>query len=137
MKKFISFIVLSFFIYPSFSQVYTIKIRNVQSFEHPIMSTNNAIKENKITYIDAGTTNTELIFDLEKMKLYRNAEGVLGEFEIVEKLNDKTIFNVKVKFTNGQFANFIYQKESTGFYTLYCRWVENDKINGWFDRTIQ
>ena len=100
------------------------------------MSTNDAINQNKIVYIDAGTTNSNFMFDLERMRLYRNAEGVLGEFEIVEKYNDNTIFNVMVKFSNGQYANFIYQKESTGFYTLYCKWIENDKINGWFDRTI-
>lgn len=137
MKKLFSFIVMSFLTYSSFSQVHIINIRNIQSFEHPLMSTNDAITQNKIVYIDAGTTNSSFIFDLEKMKLYRNAEGVLGEFEIVEKFNDKTIFNVMVKFTNGQYANFIYQKEPTGFYTLYCRWEENGKINGWFDRTIQ
>jgi hypothetical protein len=136
MKNLFSFIAMLFLTHSSFSQVYKINIRNIQSFEHPIMSTNDAINQNKIVYIDAGTTNSNFMFDLERMRLYRNAEGVLGEFEIVEKYNDNTIFNVMVKFSNGQYANFIYQIESTGFYTLYCKWIENDKINGWFDRTI-
>lgn len=139
MKKIYSYflIFLISFCIKAQSQVYVLNVKNIQNFEHPFMKTNDAIKENKIKYIDAGTTDSKHVFDLTQMTLYRNAGGILGNFEIVRKYNDESIFNVMVKFTNGQIANFIYQKESTGLYTLYCRWVEKDKITGWFDSTLK
>lgn len=119
------------------SQVYELSVKNIQNFEHPIMKTNDAIRQNKIVYIDAGTTNSSHIFDLDKMKLFRNANGITGEFDIIEKSFDKCIFSATVKFTNGQFANYTYQKESEKNFTLYCRWLEGDKISGWFDTTLK
>ena len=119
-----------------FSQTYVINVRNVQDFEHPKMETNKAIKEDKVTYKGSGTTDSKFIFDLNKMKLYRNMEGLKGEFDIVEKKSDSSIFNVWVKFPNDIIANYIFQKEDDNFRTLFCRWAEGNKIIGWFDKTL-
>ena len=125
-----------FLVSESFSQKFVIHVKNVQNFEHPVMSTNLAIKNNNVFYKDAGTADATYEFDLESMKLKRNTGVLLGEFEIIKKFNDQSIFNVDVKFTNGKIANYIFQEEDNGNKTLICRWYENDKIVGWFDRTL-
>ena len=134
-KSTLGLLMLLFFGY-SYSQTYVINVQNVQEFEHPMMETNKAIKEDKVIYKDGGTTNSKYTFDLNKMKLYRNMNRLDGEFVIVEKKSDSSIFNVWVKFPNGVTANYIYQKEDDNFKTLFCRWSKEDKIVGWFDRTL-
>lgn len=119
-----------------FSQTYVINVKNVQKFEHSMMETNKAIVEDKVTYKESGTANSKYIFDLNKMKLFRNMNGLEGEFDIVEKKSDNSIFNIWVKFPNDVYVNYIFQKEDDNFRTLFCRWSKEDKIVGWFDRTL-
>jgi len=136
MKKSTLGLLMLLFFRNSYSQTYVINVRNVQDFEHPMMETNKAIKEDKVTYKASGATDSKFIFDLTKMKLFRNMEGLEGEFDIMEKKSDNSIFNVWVKFPNNINVNYIFQKEDDNFKTLFCRWTENDKIVGWFDRTL-
>ena len=119
-----------------YSQIHVINVRNVQSFEHPIMETNLAIKADKVIYKGASTADSKYIFDLNKMKLFRNMDGLEGEFDIIEIKSDESILNVWVKFPNEVLANYIYQKEDENSRTLFCRWTENDKVIGWFDKTL-
>jgi len=117
--------------------VYEIQVRNIQNFEHPFLSTNQAIREKKFNYIDAGTTDVKHVFDLNKMILYRTIDKKTVALDIVsKKIEDSLIFNVMVKFGENDFGNFTYQKDDENK-TLYCRWVENEKIIGWFDRTLK
>jgi hypothetical protein len=119
------------------SQVYEIQVRNIQIFEHPIMSTNQAIREKKFNSIDGGTTDVKHVFDLNKMILYRTIEKRTVALDIIsKKIEDNLIFNVMVKFGENDFGNFTYQKDDENK-TLYCRWVENEKIVGWLDRTLK
>jgi len=111
---------------------YEVKIKWAQQFEHDIMTTNQAIFENKIVYTVYGTTKSRYIFDLKNMRLYRNMDGTKDEFEIVKILEDRTLCSVYVKFSDEQYAYYIYQDEDDGTRTLFCRWVENNKISGWF-----
>jgi len=136
MKKSTLGLLMLLFFGKSFSQTYIINVQNVQEFEHPIMETNKAIKEDKLIYKDGGTTNSKFTFDLDKMKLYRNMNGLEGEFDIMEKKSDNSIFNVWVKFPNDINVNYIFQKEDDNLRTLFCRWSKEDKIVGWFDRTL-
>ena len=100
------------------------------------METNLAIKADKVIYKGASTADSKYIFDLNKMKLFRNMDGLEGEFDIIEIKSDESILNVWVKFPNEVLANYIYQKEDENSRTLFCRWTENDKVVGWFDKTL-
>jgi len=101
------------------------------------MSTNQAIREKKFNYIDAGTTDVKHVFDLNKMILYRTIDKKTVALDSVsKKIEDSLIFNVMVKYGENDFGNFTYQKDDENK-TLYWRWVENEKIIGWFDRTLK
>jgi hypothetical protein len=116
----------------SMAKKYKIRLKWAQQFEHDIMTTNQAIFENKILYTVCGTTKSSYVFDLKNMRLYRDMDGVKDEFEIVNILDDRTLFSVYVKFSDEQYAYYIYQDEDDGTRTLFCRWIENNKISGWF-----
>jgi signal peptidase I len=111
-----------------------------QEFEHPIMSTNDAIKTNKIIYGESGIMDLDkYIIDLDKNKVTRiTPKGEIREFDIIKKEKDQTIFNILVKYRGKpdvQYVdvNLIYQKENDNKNTLICRWIKDGKVYGWFN----
>ncbi len=118
-------------------KVFFIPVRNIQNFEHELISTNHAIRDNKIHYVDAGIAKANYLFDLEAKKMFIDEDGTHFENKIVDITSrGDTIFDVFVKFSESLYANYIYQREDDGKYMIMCRWLEGNKFKGWFDRTI-
>jgi len=138
MKKLLPILLLVLITNNIFSQSYTIKVTEVQNFNHELMNTLTAVKENKIEYKENGITNSTYSFDLTDRKLVRNMDGIKGDFEIVKIYKTEHYFDVDVKFTNGIVANYMLcDVLDTKNKTLICRWVSDNKIKGWFDVDVK
>lgn len=122
----------------SYGQTYTINVDFGQQFDHDSSySTNDAIKNNKINYLNSGSTNLTFVFDFDKMTASRQFNG---EDAVVNKIivntSDKTnIVNVFVKYDDGIRNYTVFKNENEYFFV--SRTYEENKLTGWFDNSVK
>jgi len=121
------------------SQKYIIEVSSIQNFEHPYMSTNDAIQKDSIVYLSSGKTGkSTYVFDLKHKKLHRNMNGLIGIFDILLVSKKDGMFDVQVNFpeTNMK-AHYTLSEVNSKNKMLLCRWITDGKIVGWFDKNVK
>jgi len=131
MKYIFTFMLVLSTIY-SQSQKMTFYVNEIQNFEHPIMTTNEAIIKDKVTYLIYGSTNLSLTIDTNKKMLVRRINNLIDTLPIVkfEKNSEKCDFNVLYK---KKLFNYVIlsDKSNLEMRRIVCRWIEDDKVKGW------
>jgi len=120
------------------SQKMIFYVTEIQNFEHPIMTTNEAIIKDQVSYLTHGLTNLQLTVDTNKKMLIRKINNSIDTLPIIkfEKKIEKYNFNV------------LYQKKMFNYVILLdnsnleisrviCRWVEDKKVKGWDSKESQ
>ena len=121
------------------AQLYTVKVKHIQTFKHPIdLETNDAIAQNKIQYGDGGTTSTIYIFDLTKNAMSRKVDNdSTYTFKILESNKKGETINITTQFpqdTGFVDANYTISRTLDKKYIIECRFLKDGEIQGWFDR---
>lgn len=116
-----------------FGQVYTIKVKKIQRFEHPYgMSISQAIENDVFVYTNASNTNAKYVFDLEK----RTFEARLGDGRnrtgrIVQTFNATDYFVVEIDVDGVSAICKLYlDNDDQPIFTV--EWVDGDRVEGFF-----
>lgn len=135
MKKVITILFIIMFPTLIFGQTITVKVDNVQNFEHPLMKTDDAILLDKITYLNAGNTNVYFIFDFQQKKLERIIDGIKESLPIKNIRFIGEMVDIDVDYGNNKIVNFFIKDENEKI--MLCRWIKDNKIKGWCDNNVE
>lgn len=135
MKKVITILFIIMFPTLIFGQTITVKVDNVQNFEHPLMKTDDAILLDKITYLNAGNTNVYFIFDFQQKKLERTIDGIKESLPIKNIRFIGEMVDIDVDYGNNKIVNFFIKDENEKI--MLCRWIKDNKIKGWCDNNVE
>lgn len=139
MKNTIVTLLLTLFLTNSFSQTLEVSLSHFQSFYHSKdLETNEAIKEQSITYTESYYTDAKLDFDLTKKIFVMKSATQKDTFNIREVRRNSDVVEVDVIYPNNLLVNYFISKiPSEKRNVILCRWVEGDKIVGWADKFIK
>lgn len=135
MKKVITILFIIMFPTLIFGQTITVKVDNVQNFEHPLMKTDDAILLDKITYLNAGNTNVYFIFDFQQKKLERIIDGIKESLPIKNIRFIGEMVDIDVDYGNNKIVNYFIKDENEKI--MLCRWIKDNKIKGWCDNNVE
>ena len=131
MKYIFTFMLVLSTIY-SQSQEMIFYVNEIQNFEHPIMTTNEALIKDQVTYLTYGSTNLLLTIDPNKKMLVRKINNQIDTLTIT--MFEKTVekYNFNVLYQNQRF-NYVILLDKNNFdiSRIVCRWVEDNKVRGW------
>ena len=103
------------------------------------MTTNKAIEQNKVEYLEAGTLSGVFEFDFSNMFLKRTLNGNVDITPILYvRQNDEYVFDVDVLKINDEKVNYVFVKGSNGDKDMMiCRWMVNGLVRGWQDQDVK
>jgi|688.fasta_scaffold271921_2 hypothetical protein len=122
-----------FFSSLGFGQVYTIKVKMIQRFEHPYgMSISGAIANDLFVYKEASNTDAKYVFDLNTGKFEANlGGGRTRKGTIVRQFDATDYFVVEVDVDGVSFIGKLYlDNDDQPIFTV--EWVEGVLVKGFF-----
>lgn len=138
MKKII-FILTSLLSLNLYAQKTSLFISEVQNFEHPLMLTNDAIKQDKVTYTQYGKTDVTLFVDFDSKQLIRTINQFTDTLPIISIEKKEKNYDFNVFYNNKTVVNYVITESdySTDKKRVICRWIEDDIIKGWDSRNSE
>jgi len=125
------------------SQVITFSIDRFQHISYPkyFSDINDALKKNSIEYQDAGTTEMDYFISIPDSILCYRYQSQSDTLRIVyyEKRTSGAIEVWTVNEGNKEIplTNYLIGEDPSGNKLFICRWVDNEKIVGWFAPSIK
>ena len=116
-----------------FGQVYTIKVKMIQQFEHPYgMSISQAIEDSVFVYKNASNTDAKYVFDLNKKTFVaRLGDGRIKRGQIVQTFNATDYFVVEIDVDGvGAVCKLYLDNDNQPIFTV--EWVDGARVEGFF-----
>lgn len=144
MKKFAFIVIMMISFVKSFGQTHTIKVIDVQRFEHPAnVTTYKAIESNLVELKESYVTEAVFVVDLENKNInYSDFSGINVNYPIVTINKTKSILNFSLMEDDNKEVSFILdygadKKDGIVLYVRYNKMIGDVlKTRGWVSTNV-